>query len=150
MTPGPVDLKIVHDRLTMAYDSAAALRRIPKGSRDEFLADPRNPAAADTLLLRASQGLLDTARHLLSTAFGLGTLECKDVARLAKEKGLVTDPDLAGRFLQIAGYRNRMTHLYDEITPEELFGIVRERLSDLESLAHALRKSAGRLAGGKA
>ncbi len=149
MTPGPVDLKVVADRLAIVAACVTALRNLPVSNVEEFLADARNPASAESFLRRAIQALFDATRHVLSRGFGLGALEYKDAARLAQEKGLVPDPQLAERFQHIAGYRNRMTHFYDEITPEELHSIVRDRLGDLESLANALRKAAARLARGK-
>jgi uncharacterized protein YutE (UPF0331/DUF86 family) len=146
MTPGPVDLKVVADRLAIVAACVTALRNLPASRVEAFLADARNPASAESLLRRAVQALFDATRHVLSRGFGPGILEYKDAARLAQEKGLVPDRQLAERFQQIAGHRYRMTHFYDEITPEELYSIVRERLGDLEPLAHALRKAAARLA----
>ncbi len=150
MTPGAVNLKVVEDRLAIVLRYVTALRGLPASTLEEFLSDPRNPASAESFLRRAIQALFDATRHLLSMGFGLGALEYKDVARLANEKGIVTDPHLAERFGKIAGYRNRMTHFYDQVTPEELFGILRDRLGDLESLADALRKAAAHLAARKA
>jgi uncharacterized protein YutE (UPF0331/DUF86 family) len=46
----------------------------------------------------------------------------------------------------MAGFRNRLTHFYDEVTPRELYGIVHRELGDLEAVADALRDAAGRLA----
>ena len=45
----------------------------------------------------------------------------------------------------MAGYRNRLTHHYDEVTPEELFGIVTERLGDVVAIAESLRAAAAAL-----
>jgi len=149
MTPGSIDLKVVAARLAMVSECLTAIRSLPASSAKEFLSDARNPASAESFLRRAIQALFDATRHVLSKGFGLGALEHKDAARLAEEKGLVTDPQLAERFREIAGYRNRMTHFYDEITPEGLFGIVRDRLGDIESIASALRKAGARLARGK-
>ncbi len=39
----------------------------------------------------------------------------------------------------MAGYRNRLIHFYDEITPEELYGIIQSDLKDLDTFAKALR-----------
>lgn len=149
MTPGSVDLKVVKDRLTIVTTCLAALRSLPASDLQEFLSDPRNPASAESYPRRALQALFDATRHILSMGFGLGTLEYKEVARLAGEKGLVTDPQLANRFGKMSGYRNRMTHYYDLVTPEELLEILRDRLGDIESVADALWKAAGRLARGK-
>ena len=148
MTPGPVDLKVVGDRLRMARACVDDLRRIPVATLDEFRADWRNPAAADSLLRRAIEALFDAARHLLAKGFGQGALEYRQVARLAAEKGLVADKRLQARMLDIAGYRNRLSHFYDEVTPEEHFGITRNDLTDLEALAAELQRAASRLASG--
>ena len=37
-----------------------------------------------------------------------------------------------------AEYRNRMVHFYFEITPEELYGILKNDLQDIENVLEAL------------
>jgi uncharacterized protein YutE (UPF0331/DUF86 family) len=145
MTHGRIDLKIVADRLTIVSFCVTAMRRLPSSRLDEFEADWRNAAAADSLLRRAIEALFDTARHVLAKAFGLGPLEYREVARLAAEKGLVAKPALQARLREIAGFRNRLTHFYDEVTSEEIFAVMRDELGDLEALAEQLRIAATRL-----
>mgnify|MGYP003541630387 CR=1 FL=1 len=142
MTPGRIDIKIVEDRLGIARDCLAALRRLPRTSLEAFLADERTPDAAESRLRRAIEALFDTARHILSKEFGHGALEYRDVARRAHERGLVADRALAGRFEQIAGYRNRPIHFYDAVTSQELLNIVRDDLPDLEAIADTLERAA--------
>ena len=145
MTKGAVDLKVVRDRLEIVAVCLADLRTLPQSSVEEFLGDRRNPAAADSLLRRAIEALFDTARHLLAKGFGLGTLEYRDVARRVVENGLLEDGTLGERFIRIAGFRNRLAHHYDSVTPEELFPVLASDLPDLEAIADALRKAAVRL-----
>jgi uncharacterized protein YutE (UPF0331/DUF86 family) len=147
MTPGPVDLKIVRDRLQLVEQSLEDLRALPHSSLEEFTADRRNILAADAALRRALEAVFDVARHLLAKGLGIGSLEYREVARKVADHELVSDATLAQRMLEMAGYRNRLTHHYDEVTPEELFGIVAHDLDDLERLAGALRDAAARLAG---
>jgi len=49
--------------------------------------------------------------------------------------------------VEMAGYRNRLTHHYDEVTPAELFEVVSHDLGDLAAIADVLRATAARLAG---
>ena len=42
----------------------------------------------------------------------------------------MADPGLAERFVQFAGFRNRLTHHYDCITPGELFEVLLRDLGD--------------------
>lgn len=146
MTPGPVDLKVVNDALAAIGSCLADLRALPQGSFAEFAADRRNAAAAESLLRRTLQAIFDLLRHLVAKGQGHGVLEYKQVARLAAEQGLVTDPRLAALLVELAGYRNRMVHFYAEVTPEELYGIVQGKLGDLVEVAEALRRAAAEAA----
>jgi len=146
VTPGPIDLKIVSNRLDLVDRYMVSLRTIPSESIEQFLADERNPAAAESLLRRAIESLLDTARHLLAKGYGLGALQYREAARLSAEKGLVRDKDLASRFQQIAGFRIRLTHHYEEVTNEELLEVLNRHLQDLEALRKELQQAASRLA----
>jgi uncharacterized protein YutE (UPF0331/DUF86 family) len=146
MTPGTVDLKIVRDRLQLVAQSLADLRSLPQTTFEDFAADRRNILSADAALRRALEALFDIARHLLAKGAGVGSLEYRVVAVKSAEHGIVTDPDMAAKMVEMAGYRNRLTHHYDEITPEELYAILTDDLDDLDELAGELRAAAARLA----
>ncbi|MBV8200702.1 MAG: DUF86 domain-containing protein [Acidobacteria bacterium] len=147
MTSGPIDLRIVTGRLDIVSACLHNLRLLPSGSLEEFVADPRNPAAAESLLRRALEALLELARHLLAKGFGEAALEYRQVAISAVNRGLILDPGAAAVFPFLAGYRNRLTHYYAEVTAEELFGIVTNELGDIAGVAEELRLAAARLAG---
>jgi uncharacterized protein YutE (UPF0331/DUF86 family) len=141
MTGGAIDLKVVGDRLQIVGEALSRLRSLP-AEPEPFAADWRNAAAADAELRRGIEALFDVTRHLLSRRFGLGALESRQAARACAEKGLVRDPGLAARFVEIAGFRNRLTHFYDEVTADELLAVRASHLDDLEALAAALRAAA--------
>ncbi len=145
MTSGQIDLKVVQDRLQIVEDCLRGIRALPLVSQETFESDYRNPAAAESLLRRALEALLDVARHLLSKGFGQRSLEYRQVAQLSTEKGLIRDAELGKRFLLIASYRNRLTHFYSEVTPAELYEIASEKLGDVEAIAAELRQAATRL-----
>jgi uncharacterized protein YutE (UPF0331/DUF86 family) len=147
MTRGKPDLKVVTARLEIVTTCLRHLRSLPAGSLEEFVADARNPAAADSFLRRALEALLDVARHLLAKAHGESAVEYRQVAIRAAEVGVILDQATAEKFRQLAGYRNRLTHFYAEITPQELFLIVTGELDDVDRVADELRSAAGRLAG---
>ncbi|MGD8815712.1 MAG: DUF86 domain-containing protein [Acidobacteriota bacterium] len=145
MTATGVRLKLVRERLQAMAEQIDALRALPQRTKEEFLADRRNPDAAESNLRRALEALFDVARHLLSKGHGLGALEYKEVARLSGEKGLVADADLVQCFSEIAGFRNRLTHYYHEVTPEEIYAVVAEDIPDLEAIGEELRQAGARL-----
>lgn len=147
MTPAKVDLKVIADRQEAVAEYLSQLRDLPQ-DRDEFLDDPRNFNSAESLIRRSLEALLDMARHLLAKGHGRGALEYRQIARLSHDLGLISDEHLAGRFEMMAGFRNRMTHFYREITPEEIFGLVSSHLTEIEEVATALDEAAARLASG--
>jgi uncharacterized protein YutE (UPF0331/DUF86 family) len=148
MTQGAINIKVVGDALEMIASCLRDLRALPQVSLAEFLADRRNPAAAESLLRRAIQAYFDLLRHLLSKTSGRGVLEYKELARAAAEAELIRDPHLARVALQIAGFRNRLVHFYQEVTGEEMYSIVSTELGDLEKLAEEAREAVRRLSGG--
>jgi uncharacterized protein YutE (UPF0331/DUF86 family) len=145
MTRGTIDLKIVSDRLEMVRSAVVELQTLPHATLGVFTSDRRNVWSSDSLLRRAIEALFDTARHVLAKAHGRGGLEYRDVARLALDHGLIS-PDVADQFVRIAGFRNRLTHHYDAVTPEELFTVIQEHLGDITRLADQLGAAAARLA----
>jgi len=146
VTRGRIDLKVVTDRASAIRRMIAQLRALPCASIEEFTSDFRTPAAAESLLRRAIEALMDIARHLLAKGHGIGTLEYREIARVASERGLVTDAALSSRFVEIAGFRNRLTHFYNEVTPGELRDILVQRIDDLERVTAELEAAATRLA----
>jgi uncharacterized protein YutE (UPF0331/DUF86 family) len=145
VTPGHVDLKVVGDRLDIAREAIRELQLLPQSSLDEFIGDRRNIWAADALLRRAIEALFDAIRHLLAKGFGRGGLEYREVARLAIEHRVLEAIE-GETVVRIAGYRNRLAHYYDAVTPAELYGILRSHLRDLEVVADDVQAAAARLA----
>src|SRR5258708_24288566 len=146
MTRGKVDLRVAMDRLELAAGCLRDLRSLPIGSLQEFMADPRNPAAAESFLRRALEAVLDVARHLLAKAYGEGAVEYRQVAIRAAELGLILDRKTAEKFPRLAGYRNRITHVYAGIPPAALFQVLTGQLGEIESVAGQRRSAAGRVA----
>lgn len=145
MSPRPLDLKIVRERLALLAQLLADLRRLPAETFEGFTADWRNVPTAESLVRRAVETVFDVARHLLSSSFGMGSLEYRQVAISAAERGLIRDPELGARFANIAGFRNRLVHHYEDVTSEELHRVVRDHLGDLDLIAEELREAAVRL-----
>ncbi len=72
-------------------------------------------------------------RHVLSKKYAFPVTEFKGIADGLFEKGILTK-DESELMRRMAGYRNRMTHFYHEITPEELLDICNRHLGDITLL----------------
>ncbi len=104
---------------------------------ETFRADPRNLAAAESYLRRCLEALLDLGRHVLAKGFGQAVIEYKEIAIALTAAGVLNQAE--GRLLRdLAGYRNRLVHFYDEVSEQELYEIVTQRLSDVELILAAI------------
>ncbi len=75
---------------------------------------------------------------ILAKGFGRGVSEYREIATALAEYGVLAREE--SELLRVlAGYRNRLGHLYHEVGPEELYEICAHRLDDLESVAQAYR-----------
>lgn len=131
MTPSLIRSAIVSERILWIKDMMDRVNALPLQSFEQFISDPRNPAAAESYLRRALEALLDLGRHILARGFGIAVTEYKDIANQLVKVGVLTEEE--GKLLrQLAGYRNRMVHFYHEITHRELYEICTSQLKDIE------------------
>ena len=137
MTPTKIKATIVLQKVEQITEMLRGIDSLPLGSYSQFQSDPRNPAAAESFLRRALESLFDLGRHILAKALGQGPLEYKEVAlTLAREK--VLDPVQGALLVELAGYRNRLVHFYDEVSAHELYDICTSQLQDIRNLLRSL------------
>jgi len=129
----------VRENLSLIGSFLEKLGRLAKLSEGDFLADERNPAAAESFLRRSIEAMFDISRHILSKSYEFRSLEYKDVALTLGEKKIVS-PEYADTLTKLAGYRNRMVHYYKEIKPEELYEVLQKDLGDIERFLVEIEK----------
>lgn len=113
------------------------VRTLPLEDQRAFVADQVLVAAGESMLRRSLEALLDIGRHILAKGFGVPVAEYKEIGRALHSRE-VLDSRNSALLIEMAGYRNRLTHFYDEVTPEELQRILTTRLGDIESVLDAL------------
>ncbi len=102
-----------------------------KMSKEEFLADRKNPPFLESYLRRALEAVFDIGRHILAKTLGFKEIEYKAIAKQLGEKEIITK-ELSGILYEMAGYRNRMVYFYKEVSPEELYYIAVNHLKEIE------------------
>lgn len=104
---------------------------------EDFCADSDNFAVAEHHLRRTLEIILDIGRHIIARQ-GLGRPAdyTQIFGILGQERILPQDYVRKNRGL--AGYRNRLVHIYHEITAEELFEIISTRLADIEQFCRLI------------
>lgn len=106
---------------------------------DEFRGED-NFALAQFYLRRALEGVFHIGNHLLSRLSGGRSTQYKEIAKALGEKGIV-DPSFAeNNLVKMAGYRNRLTHFYADIKPEELYEVLHNDLGDFDFFLTAIKE----------
>jgi len=137
VSPSKVRVTTVLHLSALVDDMLRGLGMLPLASLAAFQSDARDAAAAESYLRRALEAVLGLGRHILAKGLGEGTLEYKQVA-LALQRAGVLDEASGDVLVDMAGYRNRLTHFYDEVTTPELFEICADRVADIRLVRDAM------------
>jgi len=137
MTPGELRPEIVAERAAWIRRMLSGIRALPLGTFEDFVDDPRSPAAAESFLRRALEALLDLGRHVLAKGFGRAAAEYKEIAAGLGDVG-VLDQRMAGLLREMAGFRNRLVHFYGQVSDSELYETCTRDAVDIEEILDAL------------
>ncbi len=133
-----INRDLIEQRLALMTDYLGKLEHLAAENPRQFVED-YHAAASESYLRRALEALFDIGRHLLAkSGFTDLAAEYKGISRGLVQIGAVSEA-LGERLVQMAGYRNRLVHLYDRISDDELHLIVTSRLGDLREFIRAIR-----------
>ena len=129
-----INKTLIGQRLSLILEYYNQLAKFAEKTREEFLADKILVAATESYLRRILESIFDIGRHILAknTRVDLAQ-EYKGIAKGLGELKVVNQ-DLSKKLVQMAGYRNRLVHLYNLVTDEELYYIIKNDLGDIRSL----------------
>jgi uncharacterized protein YutE (UPF0331/DUF86 family) len=89
------------------------------------------------LVQASAQICIDVANHLISSEGWRVPKDFRDSFTVLEERG-VLDATLAERLRALAGLRNRLVHLYEEVNDGLVHQAIREGLGDLDTFARAI------------
>jgi len=126
------DKEKISQRIADIAKAFNELQKYEKMDVDEFLANQNNFPLASYWLRLAIEAVLTIAVHILSRLPQNG--KDKDYTQVLVSLGDygVISVEFAKKIRGMAGYRNRLVHLYWEVEPEELLNIIKENLPDFE------------------
>jgi len=135
---------LIQQRLSMIDDFCRELELLQIMPEDHFL-EKRNTAAAESFLRRSLEAIFDVGRHILAKSGHLDLAgEYKSIARGLAKQNVITE-QMADTLIKMAGYRNRLVHLYHQVTDEELYSIVQNNIVDLREFTKQINSYLTRL-----
>ncbi len=85
----------------------------------------------------AAQVCIELTNHLISSEGWRTPRDFRDGFSVLEERG-VLEPGLAGRLRDLAGLRNRLVHLYEDVDDVLVHRAIDSGLADLEGFARAV------------
>ncbi|MCL5056858.1 MAG: DUF86 domain-containing protein [Actinobacteria bacterium] len=125
------NLTLVTERLNIIRNAVKRLRVLAEMPAEEFCHSEDAVDIAENRLRRAIEALFDLGRHMVVKSGAGLPPDYRSVIQLLRENNILPE-NFARRIEGMAGYRNRIVHDYNKVTPEELYQILNTRLSDFE------------------
>lgn len=126
--------ELVYDRISIVDTSLHRLKQFQDITKAEFILSADNYAIAEHHLRISLEAIFDLGRHILVKT-GLGKPnDYRDILVLLGQNGIIP-LDFFEEVKGMAGYRNRLVHMYNEINHDELYDLITTRLEDLRKLA---------------
>lgn len=132
----------IETKLAIIREAVVELGKIGQQyTQEQFVNDREKFAVAEHYLRRALEAVFDIGGHIISRFPYSPGKRPKSIKEIAIELGNRKIIDLKfaeDKLVEMAGYRNRLVHFYEEITPKELYLIITKDLNDLEIFAQSV------------
>jgi uncharacterized protein YutE (UPF0331/DUF86 family) len=135
-----INKQFINERLLLIHSFLKELQELATLDKNSFLSQKRNVAAAESFLRRTLEAIFDIGRHILAKTDHIDlSIDYKSIARGLIEIGTV-DKKLGETLKQMAGYRNRLVHMYNIISDEELYQVIQSNTKDIENFVSKIKK----------
>lgn len=126
----PLDLNKIRNLIADIRSSIDQLSIFTKMDFKEFKSDSKNYGLTEHYFRRALKGVLTIGTHFLSR-LPVKTKDYQEIIIALGEQNIIPK-EFAERNKKLAGYRNRLVHIYWEVSGEELYKVINQHLTDLE------------------
>lgn len=134
-----VQPEVIEDRIKKLQEYLDKLSQLAKTQKRGFLADFRNTESAKYLLQVSIECCLDIANHIIASSKFRSPNDYADSFRILHEQKIVPD-SLIDNLVEMAKFRNRIVHIYWEISDELVYEIIQEKLGDFNLYIQAILK----------
>lgn len=132
-----INRELIIDRLSKIREYLKHLRKLGNLSKEDFLNDYINCSAAARMLQIAIEACLDIGHHIISRKALRRPKDYKDIFMILGDEKILPF-DFSRSLVNMAKYRNRLVHLYGEVTPEEIYDILQGPLTELEDYSKCI------------
>ncbi len=134
-----INRSVIEEKIKLIEKHLGRLEGLRGLSKGRF-ALPDNFDIAAYNLRCALEATFDICAHILARIPGVQVDEYKNMALEMGKQGLVPKKFSQKNLYEMAGYRNRLTHFYFEIKPDEMLKIIQEDLGDFRFFMKHIKK----------
>lgn len=127
MELNPDKVRKITSEILAALDLLEELKKLPK---DAFLSDTHKISSAKYNFIVAIEGIIDLCNHIIAKNSFRTPEDYADTFKVLAEKNAF-DPQFTNTLIQMARFRNRLVHIYWEVSNDELHHILMTRLDDI-------------------
>lgn len=135
-----IDKEKIIARIEDIKNAVLELQKFQAMEWEEFLARKENFHLACYWLRLAIEAVLTIGTHILSRLPSNGKKKDYTQVVLSLADYGVLPKDFSQKIRGMAGYRNRLVHLYWKVSPEEIFKLIKEDLGDFNVFVGHIEK----------
>ncbi|SJZ90796.1 type VII toxin-antitoxin system HepT family RNase toxin [Selenihalanaerobacter shriftii] len=125
------DEDIIQSRIEYIKKAEERLSKLAQLSNEDFLADGDAFAITEHHIRIALESLLDIGYHIC-VSNDLGKPEDNtEILNMLGDHKILTE-DFAEQIKGMGDYRNRLVYMYNEVTGDELYNLLQNKLSDFK------------------
>lgn len=89
-------------------------------------------------LQTAIEAMIDIAFHIVSKQYSYAPEDARDAFLAMKKNGIINDTDYR-KYSLMVGFRNRMVHLYHNVSDERVYEFSVSNLKDFDSFTNTIK-----------
>lgn len=133
----PLDKESIQSKIARIRKNVKELKKLGKLSYDKYTKDILHTATTERLLQISIEAMLDIGSHIIAEESFGEPLEYRDVFALLIKNGILPQENEAA-FLNLAGLRNRIVHVYEDIDHKQIHRFLQENLGDFDAFIDAI------------
>jgi uncharacterized protein YutE (UPF0331/DUF86 family) len=133
----PLDKESLQSKIARIRKNLKELKKLGELPYDEYTEDILHTATAERLLQISIEAMLDIGSHIIAEESFGEPLEYRDVFVLLVKNGILPK-EKETAFLKLAGLRNRIVHVYEDIDHKQIHRFLQGNLGDFEDFIDAV------------
>ena len=130
----PLDKDQISQKLAQLEEYISKIKKYGQSPEAEFTADSMVEAAAERVIYKAAQQVIDIAQSI-SSNLGFGPPRFYRGLFVQLGKRGVISKELQPKLEAMAGLRNKLAHEYAVINPKEIYQVAKQDYQDLVEFA---------------